>query len=67
LQGFQESSSAPGQLLASACCKHFVANEMENTDQNGIIHNREEFDATVPIQDLVDSYMVVFVCFLFVF
>jgi hypothetical protein len=40
---------------------------MENTDQNGIIHNREEFDATVPIQDLVDSYMVVFVCFLFVF
>ena len=41
--GFQESSESPGQLLASACCKHFVANEMEHTDQNGIVEDRESF------------------------
>ena len=60
VRGFQEAPEAPGQLLASACCKHFVANEMEDTDQNGIQHDREEFDASVPIQDLVDSYMAPF-------
>ncbi len=32
VRGFQESPESPGQLLASACCKHFVANEMEASE-----------------------------------
>lgn len=49
VSGFQRSNLAPGQLLASACCKHFVANEMEHTDQNGFVEDRESFDAKVSI------------------
>jgi hypothetical protein len=38
VKGFQEAPEDPTHLMASACCKHYVANEMENTNQNGIIH-----------------------------
>jgi beta-glucosidase-like glycosyl hydrolase len=58
--GFQEAPEDPYHVLASACCKHYVANEMEDTDQDGIHHWRNEFDASVPIQDLIDSYMAPF-------
>lgn len=60
VSGFQQGAESPDQLLASACCKHFVANEMEHTNQNGITEDRESFDATVPMNDLIDSYMAPF-------
>ncbi len=37
-KGFQEAPEDPTHLMASACCKHYVANEMESTTQNGIHH-----------------------------
>jgi hypothetical protein len=49
--GFQSAPEAPELLQASACCKHFVANELEawnNTD-------RYHFDANVTAQDLADT------------
>jgi len=56
--GFQEAPEAPGSLQASACCKHFVANSMEaTTAANGERHDRHEFDAEVPLRDLMDSYL----------
>jgi hypothetical protein len=32
---------------------------MENTTQQGVNHQREEFDATVTIQDLMDRYNII--------
>ena len=59
--GFQNHPDDPEHLLASACCKHYVANSMDGTTQkNGIHHDRNHFDATITQQDLVDSYMVPF-------
>ena len=61
VRGFQNNPADPTHLQASACCKHFVANSMEGTDDGeGNIHNRHEFDAKVTQQDLVDSYMAPF-------
>jgi len=60
VNGFQEAPEDPGHIMASACCKHYVANEMESSDIAGFQTDRRHFDATVPIQDLVDSYMVPF-------
>lgn len=53
VQGFEHAPEDPYTLQASACCKHFVANELEAW--NGT--DRYHFDATVPQQDLVDSYL----------
>jgi beta-D-xylosidase 4 len=53
VQGFEHATETPYPLQASACCKHFVANELDNT--NGT--DRYHFDAFVPEQDLVDSYL----------
>ena len=47
--GFQTASEVPYPLQASACCKHFVANEYED--------QRTSVDTFVPQQDLVDSYL----------
>ena len=57
VRGFQQSEDDPGHLLASACCKHYVANSLEYTTENSMSWNRFEFDANVTQQDLVDSYM----------
>ena len=57
VQGMQRSDSDPGHLLSSACCKHFVANSMDSSTVDGTHHDREEFDADISAQDLVDSYM----------
>eukprot|EP00962_Isochrysis_galbana_P023535 scaffold7121_cov121-Isochrysis_galbana.AAC.5 len=35
VQGMQESPSDPGHILASACCKHYVANSMEDSTVAG--------------------------------
>jgi beta-glucosidase-like glycosyl hydrolase len=57
VRGFQEAPEDPYHVQASACCKHYVANEMESTVENGVHHWRNEFNAVVSIQDLLDSYM----------
>ena len=60
VRGFQEAPEAPGTLLAGATCKHFVANSMEKSCDSGQCHGREDFDAQISMQDLVDSYMYPF-------
>jgi len=57
VRGFQEAPEDPYHVLASACCKHYVANEMEDSTEVGVHHWRNEYDATVSVQDLMDSYM----------
>lgn len=58
--GFQKAPEAPGYLMASACCKHYVANEMEHSTVAGETWTRHNFDANITQQDLVDSYMLPF-------
>ena len=60
VRGFQEAPEAPGTLLAGATCKHFVANSMEKSSDDGITFGRENFDAIVNQRDLVDSYLAPF-------
>lgn len=60
VQGFQEAPEDPGHIMASACCKHYVANEMEKSTVAGHYSSRHLFDAAVTMQDLVDSYLVPF-------
>lgn len=55
--GFEHTPEDENHLQASACCKHYVANSMEGTTQNGIHWDRNDFDAQIPMQDLVDSYL----------
>ncbi|XP_024970716.1 probable beta-D-xylosidase 7 [Cynara cardunculus var. scolymus] len=43
-------------LQASACCKHFVANDLDNWNTA----NRYNFDANITQQDLADTYLVPF-------
>ena len=60
VQGFQNHPDDPKHLMASACCKHYVANSMEDTKQQNIEWTRHDYDATITQQDLVDSYMPAF-------
>ena len=53
VQGFEHAKETPYPLQASACCKHFVANELDGW--NGT--DRNHIDVFVPQQDLVDSYL----------
>jgi len=57
VKGIQEDPSDPSLLLASACCKHYVANSMDSSNVDGVQLDRHTFDATVTTQDLIDSYM----------
>jgi len=60
-KGMQQDPGAPGQLMASACCKHYVANSMDGTTQkDGESHSRQEVDSIITLQDLIDSYMYPF-------
>ena len=48
-------------IQASACCKHYVANSMDGTtEKDGEHHDRNHVDSIVPMQDLIDSYMLPF-------
>lgn len=60
VKGFQESNDDTTHIQASACCKHFVANEMDDSTEVGVRHWRDEFDASVSLQDLSDSYLIPF-------
>ena len=53
MTGFQTAREAPYPLQASACCKHFVANELDASNHT----DRDHIDVFVPQQDLVDSYL----------
>ena len=53
VQGFEHATEAAYPLQASACCKHFVANELDGW--NGT--DRNHIDVFVPQQDLADSYL----------
>lgn len=58
VKGFQEAPEDPYHLQASACCKHYVANEMEKTLQtDGEKWDRHNISANITMQDLVDSYL----------
>ena len=60
-QGMQEAPEDPYHIQASACCKHYVANSMDGTtEQDGEHHDRNHVDSIVPMQDLIDSYMLPF-------
>lgn len=60
-QGMQEAPEDPYHIQASACCKHYVANSMDGTTQaDGEHHDRNHVDSIVPMQDLIDSYMLPF-------
>jgi len=60
VQGFQDAPDDPYHIQASACCKHYVANSMESSTEVGVHHWRNEYDAYVPMQDLIDSYLLPF-------
>jgi pre-mRNA-splicing factor SYF2/beta-D-xylosidase 4 len=53
VQGLQTAKETPYPLQASACCKHFIANELEAWNGS----SRISIDVQVPEQDLVDSYL----------
>ena len=53
INGFEHADEVQYPLQASACCKHFVANELDGW--NGT--DRNHIDVYVPQQDLVDSYL----------
>jgi len=56
IQGLQNEEG--GFLQASACCKHFVANELEKTTQlDGEEFDRRHDNAVVSERDLLDSYL----------
>ena len=56
VKGFQESPDDPTHVQASACCKHFVANSMENWYN----YSRHNYDAMVSKADLADYYFPAF-------
>ena len=58
--GFERSEDDPTHLQASACCKHYVANSMEDSTVAGEHHARYEFNANISMRDLVDSYLLPF-------
>ena len=55
VRGFQESAADPGHLMASACCKHYVANSVEHSTEDDMTWDRFEIDSEVTQQDMVDS------------
>lgn len=60
-QGMQTSPDDPRYLQASACCKHYVLNSMESTNEpDGESENRGAVNSNVTQQDLLDSYMAPF-------
>ena len=55
--GFERLQSEPRYLAASACCKHYAANSMEDSRVAGVHHTRYSADPQISEQDLVDSYL----------
>ena len=57
VRGLERNPIDPGHLQASACCKHYVANSMDNSQVAGTHWDRNHFDANITMRDLVDSYL----------
>ena len=57
VRGFERLASEPRYLAASACCKHYAANSMEDSKYAGVHHTRYSADPNITAQDLVDSYL----------
>ncbi|KAH6778202.1 Glycosyl hydrolase family protein [Perilla frutescens var. frutescens] len=51
-EGGKMKTTADGGLMASACCKHYTAHDLDNW--NGV--NRYIFDAKVSKQDMADTF-----------
>ena len=60
MRGFEHLPDDDRYLAASACCKHYVANSMEDSRTVNIHHTRYSADPNITMQDLVDSYMAPF-------
>ena len=60
VDGFERLKEEPRYLAASACCKHYAANSMEDSRVAGVHHTRYSADPNITAQDLVDSYMAPF-------
>eukprot|EP00036_Acanthoecidae_sp_10tr_P011461 CAMPEP_0182926670 /NCGR_PEP_ID=MMETSP0105_2-20130417/12199_1 /TAXON_ID=81532 ORGANISM="Acanthoeca-like sp., Strain 10tr" /NCGR_SAMPLE_ID=MMETSP0105_2 /ASSEMBLY_ACC=CAM_ASM_000205 /LENGTH=895 /DNA_ID=CAMNT_0025064571 /DNA_START=14 /DNA_END=2701 /DNA_ORIENTATION=+ len=61
VKGMEQNPEDPNHIMASACCKHYVANSMDGTTSlSHEHHDRNHYDATISQQDLIDSYMVPF-------
>ena len=58
--GFQNNPEDPYHVQASACCKHYAANSMDGSTVAGTHWDRNQFDANITNQDLVDSYLLPF-------
>ena len=55
MKGFQESSADEDHILASACCKHYLANSVEHSTEDNMTWDRFEINSVVTQQDLIDS------------
>jgi beta-glucosidase-like glycosyl hydrolase len=58
--GFEHLEEEPRYLAASACCKHYAANSMEDSRVAGVHHTRYSADPNITQRDLVDSYLAPF-------
>ena len=47
----------PDHVQMVATCKHFIANSLEHSTINGSTITRHNFDAEIPLPELVDYYM----------
>ena len=60
VSGFERLCEDPRYLAASAVCKHYAANSMEDSRTAGVHHTRYSADPNITQQDLVDSYLAPF-------
>ena len=59
VKGMESHPDDPSHVMASACCKHYVANSMDGTtEQDGEHHDRNHYDANITQQDLIDSCVI---------
>lgn len=59
VRGLQEGED-PDHVQVVATCKHFLANELEHSTINGTVITRHDFDAEIPLPELVDYYLPAF-------
>eukprot|EP00931_Biecheleriopsis_adriatica_P085911 TRINITY_DN60680_c0_g1_i1.p1 TRINITY_DN60680_c0_g1~~TRINITY_DN60680_c0_g1_i1.p1 ORF type:complete len:769 (-),score=153.79 TRINITY_DN60680_c0_g1_i1:74-2380(-) len=59
VRGLQEGED-PDHVQMVATCKHFIANSLEHSIINGQTITRHNFDAEIPLSELVDYYMPAF-------
>ena len=56
VRGMQEGED-PDHVQIVATCKHFIANSLEHSTIDGKVITRHNFDAEIPLPELVDYYM----------